>query len=265
MTSTTMELVPLLSLCVLTWSGSTSADVQGPEIKVKEGSDVTLPCNIAGNIESKRFMWKKDNQTEVYLYDAGLSSSKDLSGQSDQFKGRVSHFPEKLKNGDASIKIRKTKVADSGNYTCEFKHLPNQKFLTKLLVGAISSPIFKTDKTDKGMKLECEVQGATFKPTVQWQDGAGNNLKCEKPPVPESGGSYNVTLHIIVTKSDYYRCVATQEEISHQVSTRNYVTVPGEKSAGTREIAAWAVVVLAVVVLVLVGLCVCYRRSKRYG
>uniref|UniRef100_A0A3B4X0P7 Ig-like domain-containing protein n=1 Tax=Seriola lalandi dorsalis TaxID=1841481 RepID=A0A3B4X0P7_SERLL len=108
----------------------------GPDIiKVKEGSDVTLPCNIAGNIESKRFVWKKDGQKEVYVYDAGLSSSQGLSGQSDQFKGRVSHFPGELKNGDASIKIRNTKVADSGDYTCEFQHLPNQRFLMKLLVG----------------------------------------------------------------------------------------------------------------------------------
>uniref|UniRef100_A0A3B4Y4I5 Ig-like domain-containing protein n=1 Tax=Seriola lalandi dorsalis TaxID=1841481 RepID=A0A3B4Y4I5_SERLL len=107
----------------------------GPEIKVTEGSDVTLPCNITEDIVSKRFVWKKDNQTEVYLYDAGTSSSARLSGQYEQFKGRVSHFSGELKNGDASIMIRNTKVADSGDYTCEFRHLPNQKFLVRLLVG----------------------------------------------------------------------------------------------------------------------------------
>uniref|UniRef100_A0A3B4WNQ6 Ig-like domain-containing protein n=1 Tax=Seriola lalandi dorsalis TaxID=1841481 RepID=A0A3B4WNQ6_SERLL len=82
----------------------------GPEIKVTEGSDVTLPCNIAGNIESKRFMWKKDGQKEVYVFDSGLYSGQSLTGQSDQFKGRVSHFSGELKNGNASIKIRNTKV-----------------------------------------------------------------------------------------------------------------------------------------------------------
>uniref|UniRef100_A0A3B4T6Q0 Ig-like domain-containing protein n=1 Tax=Seriola dumerili TaxID=41447 RepID=A0A3B4T6Q0_SERDU len=118
-----------------------SADVQGVVttsekiIKVTEGSDVTLPCSITGNIESKRFDWKKDGQKEVYVYDAGPSSSKTYSGQYEQFKGRVSHFSGELKNGNASIMIRNTKVADSGNYTCEFQHLPNQKFLMKLLVG----------------------------------------------------------------------------------------------------------------------------------
>ncbi|XP_022617366.1 coxsackievirus and adenovirus receptor homolog, partial [Seriola dumerili] len=130
-----MERLPLLCLCVLTWSATTFADVNRPEIiKVTEGSDVTLPCSITGNIESKRFDWKKDGQKEVYVYDAGPSSSKTYSGQYEQFKGRVSHFSGELKNGNASIMIRNTKVADSGNYTCEFQHLPNQKFLMKLLV-----------------------------------------------------------------------------------------------------------------------------------
>uniref|UniRef100_A0A3B4X4N1 Ig-like domain-containing protein n=1 Tax=Seriola lalandi dorsalis TaxID=1841481 RepID=A0A3B4X4N1_SERLL len=107
----------------------------GPKIKVKEGSDVTLPCSIIEDITKKHFHWKKDGQKEVYVYDSGLYSSQGYSGQHEQFKGRVSHFPGELKNGDASIKIRNTKVADSGNYTCEFQHLPNQKFLVKLLVG----------------------------------------------------------------------------------------------------------------------------------
>uniref|UniRef100_A0A3B4WU45 Ig-like domain-containing protein n=1 Tax=Seriola lalandi dorsalis TaxID=1841481 RepID=A0A3B4WU45_SERLL len=105
-----------------------------PEIKVTEGSDVTLPCNITEDITKKSFEWKTDDQKEVFMYDNGSYSSQDLSGQSDQFKGRVSHFPGELKNGDASIMIRNTKVADSGDYTCEFKHLSNQRFLMRLLV-----------------------------------------------------------------------------------------------------------------------------------
>uniref|UniRef100_A0A3B4XDU3 Ig-like domain-containing protein n=1 Tax=Seriola lalandi dorsalis TaxID=1841481 RepID=A0A3B4XDU3_SERLL len=112
----------------------------GPEIiKVTEGSDVTLPCSITEDITKKRFEWKKDGQKDVYLYDNGLSSSQGLSGQHEQFKGRVSHFPGELKNGDASIMIRNTKVTDSGDYTCEFQLLPNQRFLTKLLVGDAQS------------------------------------------------------------------------------------------------------------------------------
>uniref|UniRef100_A0A3B4YG13 Ig-like domain-containing protein n=1 Tax=Seriola lalandi dorsalis TaxID=1841481 RepID=A0A3B4YG13_SERLL len=106
-----------------------------PEIiKVTEGSDVTLPCSIIEDITKKRFEWKTDDQKEVFMYDNGSYSGQGLSGQSEQFKGRVSHFPGELKNGDASIMIRNTKVADSGNYTCEFQHLSNQIFLLKLLV-----------------------------------------------------------------------------------------------------------------------------------
>ncbi len=93
-------------------------------IKVEEGSDVILPCSLSENIELKRFEWKKDGQ-EVFSYDAGFQS-----------KGRVSHFPDKLKNGDASITITKTKVSDSGDYTCDFPRLqPSQISHIQLVVG----------------------------------------------------------------------------------------------------------------------------------
>ncbi|XP_056258754.1 butyrophilin-like protein 1 isoform X2 [Seriola aureovittata] len=252
MTSTTMELVPLLSLCVLTWSGSTSADVQGPEIKVKEGSDVTLPCNITEDIESKRFHWKKDGQKEVYVYDSGLSSSQDLSGQSDQFKGRVSHFPGELKNGDASIKIRNTKVADSGNYTCEFRDLPNQKFLVRLLVGAASKPsVTILDEGNDWALLQCEVHGASPKPDVQWQDSDGKTLPAEEPQVSERGGSYDIILQTTVTKTDTYRCVATQEEIRHQVHAETYVRINGFSTGHVVGVAVGSVLGTLLVVLLL--------------
>ncbi len=92
-------------------------------IKVEEGSDVILPCSLKENIESKHFKWNKDGQ-EVFFYDAGVHSND-----------RVSHFPDKLKNGDASITITKTKVSDSGNYTCDFPRLqPSQTFHIQLVV-----------------------------------------------------------------------------------------------------------------------------------
>ncbi|XP_056245126.1 hemicentin-1-like [Seriola aureovittata] len=202
--------------------------VKGPEIKVTEGSDVTLPCSITEDIESWRFEWKKDGQKEVYVFDSGLSSSQGLSGQHEQFKGRVSHFPEKLKNGDASIKIRNTKVADSGNYTCEFRHLPNHKFLLKLLVGAAPKLSLRIlEQTKDQALLQCEVHGASPKPDVQWQDSDGKTLPAEAPQVSERGGSYDIILQTTVTKTDTYRCVATQEEIRHQVHAQTHVYICG--------------------------------------
>uniref|UniRef100_A0A671X7P5 CD276 antigen homolog n=1 Tax=Sparus aurata TaxID=8175 RepID=A0A671X7P5_SPAAU len=68
------------------------------------------------------------------MYDAG--DSKANRGQDQQFKGRVSHFPDQLMNGNASIEIQNTKVTDSGIYSCIFPRLqPRQTFNIELVVG----------------------------------------------------------------------------------------------------------------------------------
>ena len=103
---------------------------------VKEGSDVVLRCSIDINVESKLFDWKKDGQKEVFMYDAGVHYNNGRTGQDEQFRGRVSHFKDELKHGNASIKIRNTKVADSGDYSCDFPRLqPRKRFNIKLVVG----------------------------------------------------------------------------------------------------------------------------------
>lgn len=108
---------------------------------VKEGSDVILPCSIGVDLESKLFDWKKDGEKEVFLYDAGDSYSSGRAGQDVLFRGRVSHFKDELKHGNASILIHNTKVADSGDYTCAFPRLQSQIFHIQLLVGELSSLI----------------------------------------------------------------------------------------------------------------------------
>ncbi|XP_074504174.1 hemicentin-1-like isoform X8 [Sebastes fasciatus] len=243
-----MKLVALVGLCLVTRCGITAAGVNGPEVvklDVDEGSDVILPCSLSTkeNIQSGLFDWKKDgprDEREVFLYDAGIHYNNGRPGQSETFKGRVSHFPEQLKYGIASITIRNTRVTDSGNYTCHFPRLqPPQIFRIELIVdcvlkdrtgenipGAAPKPSVTSLKTTKyRWRLQCEVRGAFPEPKVEWQDSDGNTLPAEKPQVSKSGDRYNVILKVTVTKTDYYRCVATQETICHQT----YVYISGPK------------------------------------
>ncbi|XP_029358654.1 V-set domain containing T-cell activation inhibitor 1-like [Echeneis naucrates] len=221
-----MELLPVC-LWVLIWSGSTSAAEAGPEITVIEGHDVTLPCSISEDITAERFDWRADGQKEVYVYEGGLSSSKDLSGQHEQFKGRVSHFPGGLKDGNASIKISNMKVSDSGKYSCEFRRT-NQKQHVKLLVGAAPEPsVTILNQTKDLALLQCKVYGAFPEPEVQWKDSAGNIIPAEKPDVTKTEGKYNIILQTTVTKTDYYRCVSTQETIRHQIDAKIFVLISG--------------------------------------
>ena len=105
---------------------------------MEDGRDAVLPCLISSeDLEGKLFDWKKDEgQKEVFMYDAGNHYNNGRTGQDEQFKGRVSHFQDQLKNGDASIKILNTKMADSGNYSCDFPGFElGQTSIIELLVG----------------------------------------------------------------------------------------------------------------------------------
>ncbi|XP_039653093.1 uncharacterized protein LOC120557126 [Perca fluviatilis] len=231
-------LLDLLCLCLLCLTGKTLCDENGPAvITVEGGSDVMLPCSLSTkeNIEFKLFFdWRKvaqkdDGLKEVFMYDAGIHYNNGLDGQSEEFKGRVSHFQDELKHGNASIIIRNTKISDSGEYTCDFPSLqPRQIFPIKLVVGAASKPsVTLQDATIFSALLQCEVHGNP-KPKVELQDSDGNNLHAKVTQTSEREGSFYITLQTTVTKTGTYRCVATQEEIRHQIYAEISVYINGE-------------------------------------
>ncbi|KAK2915622.1 butyrophilin-like protein 1 [Channa argus] len=234
MSSPSMELVPLLCLCLLTRSGSVFADGNGSDgpLIVREGDDAILPCSLSTkeNIVKKLFDWKKDGQKEVFMYDSGDHYNNGRAGQDDQFKGRVLHFPEQLDFGNASITIRNTKVIDSGNYTCDFPRLqPRQTCHIKLVVGAAPEPSVTSLKVTKDWGLlQCLVRGASPKPKLQWLDSSGNIVPPKELNVTERGGSYDLILQTAVNKTDNYRCVATQKEINHQTDAAIHVYIHGK-------------------------------------
>ncbi|XP_051251077.1 butyrophilin subfamily 2 member A2-like [Dicentrarchus labrax] len=280
----------LMSLCLCLLSAIIVGDGNGPAVVrviVEEGSDVILPCSLGSkeNIVDKRFDWIKDGQKEVFLYDSGDHYNNGLSGQDEQFKGRVSHFSDQLKNGNASIKIRNTKISDSGKYTCHFPRLqPSQIFYIELVVnpalkdrsgeipGAAPKPYIRTlNPTEDRALLQCVVEGASPKPKVEWKDSAGNILPAEEPQVSDRGGRYYVTLLTTVTKTDHYRCVVTQEEIHHQTHSEIYVFINEKlcEESSSKELIGWlgglvlGASILAAVQFVLVATkCIIIRRIK---
>ncbi|XP_049442586.1 CD276 antigen-like isoform X2 [Epinephelus fuscoguttatus] len=225
----------LLCFCLLCFTGKTLCDEKGPaaiKVLVSEGSDVTLPCSLSTkeNIEQKLFVWRKhDGMMGVFMYDKGLHHNNGGSGQDEQFKGRVFHFQDELKHGNASIIIRNTKMADSGDYTCVFPFVQRREKSHVMLV-VVSSPkpsVTVLDATDDGVQLQCEVHGASPKPEVEWKDSDGNILPAEETQVTDRGGSYDIILQTTVTKTDCYHCVVTQEEINHQIHTEIPVYIIG--------------------------------------
>ncbi|KAL3978872.1 hypothetical protein ACER0C_019934 [Sarotherodon galilaeus] len=216
-----MELLPLLflSFCFLTLSGLTFAAESGPpdtRVIVMEDDDVILPCSLSTNenIEKKLFVWKKEGTVplkEVFMYDDGT-----YKGQYEEFKGRVSHFPEQLKHGNASIRMKKTQLEDQGNYTCSFPEMKSTKiFRIELVVGAASEPYVRMLQ-EKGL-LECKVSGAYPKPTLAWRDSDNKTLESVQLKDKEEQGRFYIVIQTTVTNPGCYHCVATQIEISHQI------------------------------------------------
>ncbi|XP_076607558.1 butyrophilin-like protein 1 [Chaetodon auriga] len=84
--------------------------------------------------------------------------------------------------------------------------------------GAPPKPrITVLDEIEDGVLLQCEIEGASPKPKVEWWDSSGEVLPDVEYHVRERGGSYHVTLKALVTRTSFYRCVAVHEN-SRQVT-----------------------------------------------
>ncbi|XP_039654144.1 muscle M-line assembly protein unc-89-like [Perca fluviatilis] len=265
-------LLDLLCLCLLGLTGKTLCDENEPEVRmiVEGGRDVVLPCSLSTkeNIASKVFDWKKvaqkdENRKEVFMYDTGFHY--------DYGRKEVSYFPEELKHGNASIMIRNTKVTDSGVYTCDFPNLqPREIYTIKLVVdhvlkdrseenipGTASKPSVTT--LDQQV-LQCEVHGNP-KPKVELQDSDGNILNTTVKQDSEREGSFYITLQTTVTKTGTYRCIATQEEIRHQIYAETSVHISGF-STGWIAAAVIGVLFLVAGVILAVLLYRCKKEPK---
>uniref|UniRef100_UPI003AB061D9 butyrophilin subfamily 2 member A2-like n=1 Tax=Centroberyx gerrardi TaxID=166262 RepID=UPI003AB061D9 len=217
----------------------------------KEGEPAILPCSLLTkmNIERELFDWKRGRQ-DVFLHEMnGDNYNNGRSGQDEQFKRRVSYFPEELKNGNASLLFKNPKVSDTGNYSCDFPLLqPNrQTFYIQFIVypdpqrstlkdmsGQIrdAAPQPRTaivDAVENGVLLKCSTRGASPQPELEWQDSDGNVVPADKPQIStDSEGRYNIDLYAAVTKTETndFRCIAKQASMGHMI--HDDIHVPGE-------------------------------------
>ncbi|CAI5686546.1 unnamed protein product [Oreochromis niloticus] len=260
-----MFLSELLSLCVfpLMMSAVTAGHENGRGtvvVVVSEGSYIILPCSLSSqeSLVRTRFDWKKDDEREVFVYDAGLHHNNRRSGQDEHFRGRVSHFSDQLKFGNASIIIRNTKVADSGDYTCDFPFHQPETFNITLVVGAAPKPFVGIlNISEDEALLKCEVRGASPKLRVEWRDSDGNILPAEEPQVSHTGERYDITLLTTVTRtnSSLFHCVATQEEMGHRAADE--IFVPDQLFESCRGDTVLIVSFVSGILSALVVLCLC--------
>ncbi|XP_039858281.1 CD276 antigen homolog isoform X2 [Simochromis diagramma] len=243
-------------------------------VTVKEDDDVILPCSLSTNENVKKmlFDWQKEGtptQKNVFLYDDGKYYNNGLLGQDKEFKDRVSHFPEELSHGNASIRIKKTRLEDNGTYSCKFPDLKQETKIKlvvepvlKVRINGVAQPsVTILDQTSDWALLQCDVQSGYPKPTVEWQNSNNQTIHSEEPHVSEIGNRFYISLNTTVKKDDHYRCIATQKEIWHQSHKKIYIRLNEP----------WKIVaiVLAVVLAVVLALVVfwillrCYIKNKK--
>ncbi|XP_008303392.1 V-set domain-containing T-cell activation inhibitor 1-like isoform X1 [Stegastes partitus] len=273
-----------LFLCA---AAATAGHEHGPDVTtvvVKEWDDVVLPCSAGTeeNLEQGQFYWIKDDKTLVFRHGVDVEHNNSRPGEDEPFKGRMSHFPDQLKFGNASLLIEFTPLENAGNYTCYIPHLLVERFTVRLVVepilrdrsleipDALVKPFARIlDNSVDGVLLRCEVHGAVIKPTLKWLDADRNVMPTVDLDVYERGGRYFVFLLTAVnmTIDNYYRCEATQEEISHEVY--DDVSVPEQMFESCPEFYVWIAVwfsgvlsLAAVLGLVACGKCIRKRIKK---
>ncbi|XP_015256587.1 PREDICTED: butyrophilin subfamily 2 member A2-like [Cyprinodon variegatus] len=261
-----MELLVLLSLCLLTFIGKTFGD-DSIKITIKEDEDIILNCSFGTDITGHRIEWKKDDM-DVFYFDF---RREDPTVEDPKFKDRVSSFSEDLKSGDASIKIKGAKVSDSGKYTClhinEPGKAPVHQRLIELTVGTCPQPIIKAlGNKDGGRQVECTAVGAFPQPTMELKNDADVTFKPEDNKISQNGSYFDITLLAVVTEEGFYHCVLTQEDICHQISSeKSRVVMPSDEIAGHLKIAIIIAVVLGIVAVILAAALIhtCKKKSPR--
>uniref|UniRef100_A0A3P9PKX2 V-set domain containing T-cell activation inhibitor 1-like n=1 Tax=Poecilia reticulata TaxID=8081 RepID=A0A3P9PKX2_POERE len=228
-----MELLLRVSLCLLTFIGK----IFGDEIQLfaTEDSDIILSCSPIGkdDLTHQMFDWKRNDTQEVFLYDNG-DQYKKKTGQHENFKNRVEFFEDQLQFGNASIRIKNTKLTDAGIYSCEFPKLqpPGQKFYIKLVVGSCPKPAIKIlQKENSGVKVQCVARGAYPEPKMELQNSDNVTIDSESTTISRNGNYSDIILQVVVTKEDFYHCVVKQEKICHQIySEETLVLMPSGDS-----------------------------------
>lgn len=98
-----------------------------------------------------------------------------------------------------------------------------------MFTGAAPDPyVTNLKETNDWALLKCDVKGAYPEPTMEWWNSNNQTIPSEEPQVSKKGERFYVTLKTTVKKTDYYRCVATQKDIHHQIYTEINVHLNGE-------------------------------------
>uniref|UniRef100_A0A8C1J2W7 CD276 molecule n=1 Tax=Cyprinus carpio TaxID=7962 RepID=A0A8C1J2W7_CYPCA len=232
------------------------------------GTDAVLNCSFSGvsefNLSELSVFWQlSDTKRAVHSF---WQSRDQLSDQEERFSNRTSLFPDQLPAGNASLLLRRVRVADEGSYSCFVMVQTYGSGAMLMQVAGNQSERCTTNHTNPGdvVALSCVAYGGYPEAEVLWQDGAGRNLtdNVTISQVANEEGLFSVksVLTVILEPSSTYSCrlmhpLLGEEGQASVTITQGLVFPP---------LALWLTVALAVCLLaLLVALAAVCRRKIR--
>ncbi|XP_069775670.1 butyrophilin subfamily 1 member A1-like [Narcine bancroftii] len=145
----------------------------------RAGEDVVLECQMVplASLDALEVRWfRSSTDSTVHLYTNG----HDQPGVQDEvYRGRTELFQDEFPHGNASLLLKRTKVSDTGSYTCSIKSSSfREQAVVVLQVAAFGvQPWIHLEENNKqGLRVVCHSDGWFPQPGVQWTDGSGQDV-----------------------------------------------------------------------------------------
>ncbi|XP_048826804.1 butyrophilin subfamily 3 member A1-like [Brienomyrus brachyistius] len=242
-------------------------EVLGPSdpVVVAAGEDVVLPCFLKPNISAVdlEVRWFRKDFTEyVYLY----QNAKNIStNQIPSYKDRASLFPDELKKGNVSLKLKGVQSSDSGRYKC-FVQSPesHDDWSINVIIMGTQSVISIERDGGRGISFMYELKSWYPDAEVTWLDSEGQNLKTEYSETHRSGdGSLSLRGRVIVQERDNNRFTSRVLQKQLGLLREEVVEISGEMfhHAYPWKVAFWCL--LSAFALTVMAFLISCKKMKR--
>ncbi|KAG8507445.1 CD276 antigen, partial [Galemys pyrenaicus] len=259
-----------LSVLWLCLTGAVEVQVPEDPVVALVGTDATLSCSFSPepgfSLAQLSLIWQlTDTKQLVHSFAEGRD-------QGSAYANRTALFPELLAQGNASLRLRRVRVADEGSFTCFVSIRDFGSAAVSLQVAAPYSKPSMTLESDKDLKpgntvnVTCSSYRGYPEAEVFWQDGQGAPLtgNVTTSQMANEQGLFDVrsVLSVVLGANGTYSCLVRNPVL--QQDAHGSVTITGQPMTFPPE-ALWVTVGLSVcLVVLLVALAVvCWRKIKQ--
>ncbi|XP_052804588.1 hemicentin-1-like isoform X2 [Mya arenaria] len=200
--------VKCLFTLALLWTAvkaETSWVIQPSDLKVTQGRNVTMPCEVRSN-QTVNTIWNKGSITQFF------------NGQPSSASVPSNYKVEYTSQGKNNLQIRNVRLDDESFYACQVIGFDSvQVKLTVNIPPGQPSITLNTSLPsveNAVISLTCSSSGGKPTPTIQWlRNGQPVNSAVTKPPAQEMGTTSS-RLTVTLTRYDHsanYSCVVFNE------------------------------------------------------